>query len=84
MKERVKPRAEKGQGDGPDEVLPQQGSHAALAEAVPTLGLFRAAQHQAALLTLVLVLHGLHKLFLVTSLFRGKNRRPSTAVSVQL
>lgn len=64
--------------------LPQQGGHAGLTEPVPTLSLLRAAQHQAALLTLVLVLHTLHKPLFVASLLRDKNSHPGTAVRVQL
>ena len=63
---------------------PEQGAHAGLTEAVPALGLLGAAEHQAALLTLVLVLHSLHEAFLVAALLGHQHGRPSSALGVQL
>lgn len=51
----------------------EQGSHAALTKPMPTLSLLRVAQHQAALLTLILVFHCLHKLLLVAALLWHKH-----------
>lgn len=49
------------------------------------LGLLRVTQHQAALLTLVLVLHGLHKPLFVASLLGDEDGRAGgAAVGVQL
>lgn len=63
---------------------PEQGAHAGLTEAVPALRLLGAAEHQAALLALVLVLHGLDEALLVATLLGDQHGRPGSTLRVQL